>query len=131
MKNQVTDISITTPGSHIDGLAKVQVKILHKKNAPAYENNNINALSSKFKRIVNLKHLKVALNSCENYKLTTPVEHVVNRIYLFVLRAHVERPWVFSSENLKRYSEFDLQVKFWGCIFELCLGQHRHIILHW
>ncbi|KAI8380135.1 hypothetical protein BD560DRAFT_388662 [Blakeslea trispora] len=47
------------------------------------------------------------------------------------LRVHVEKPWVFSSENLKRYSEFDLQVKFWGYIFELYLGQHRHIILHW
>ncbi|KAI9271567.1 hypothetical protein BDA99DRAFT_500416 [Phascolomyces articulosus] len=131
-KNQVTDISISIPGSHIDGLAKVHVKRLHKKkNAPAYENNNINALSNKFKKIVNSGNLKVALNSCENYKPTTPVEHVVNRIYLFVLRAHVEKPWVFSSENLKRYSEFDLQVKFWGYIFELYLGQYRHIILHW
>ncbi|KAI8881700.1 hypothetical protein K501DRAFT_188403, partial [Backusella circina FSU 941] len=131
-KNQVTDISISIPGSHIDGLAKVWVKRLHKKkNAPAYENNNINALSTKFKKIVNSGNLKVALNSCENYKPTTPVEHVVNRIYLFVLRAYVERPWLFSSENLKQYSEFDLQVKFWGYIFESYLGQHRHIILHW
>ncbi|KAI8968321.1 hypothetical protein BDF20DRAFT_981414 [Mycotypha africana] len=131
-KNQVTDISVSIPGSHIDGLAKVQVKRLRKKkNTPVYENNNINALSSKFKKIVNSGSLKVALNSCENYKPTTPVEHIVNRIYLFVLRAHVEKPWVFSSENLKRYSEFDLQVKFWGYIFELYLGQYRHIILHW
>ncbi|KAK4517443.1 uncharacterized protein ATC70_000779 [Mucor velutinosus] len=131
-KNQVTDISISTPGSHIDGLAKVQVKRLHKKkNAPAYENNNIKTLSIKFKRIVNSGNLKVVLNSCENYKPSTSVEHVVNRIYLFVLRTHVERPWMFSNENLKRYSEFDLQVKFWGYIFESYLGQCRHIILHW
>ncbi|CAO3703905.1 unnamed protein product [Rhizopus stolonifer] len=130
-KNQVTDFSISTHGSHIDGLSKVQVKRLHKKKNVAYENNNINSLSIKFKKIVNSGNLKVALNSCEKYKPTTPVEHVVNRIYLFVLRAHVERPWVFSSENLKRYSEFDLQVKFWGYIFELYLGQYRHIILHW
>ncbi|KAG1308984.1 hypothetical protein G6F64_005653 [Rhizopus arrhizus] len=117
-------------GSHIDALTEVQVKKLQKKkNAPAYENNNINALSNRFKKIVNSESLKVALNSCENYKPTTPVEHVVNRIYLFVLRTHVERPWVFSSENLKRYSEFDLQVKFWGYIFELYLGQHRHLTL--
>ncbi|KAG0854113.1 hypothetical protein G6F26_007874 [Rhizopus arrhizus] len=131
-KNQVTDIEIDISGSHIDGLTEVQIKKLRKKkNAPAYGNNNINALSNRFKKIVNSGSLKVALNSCENYKPTTPVEHVVNRIYLFVLRTHVERPWVFSSENLKRYSEFDLQVKFWGYIFELYLGQHRHIILHW
>ncbi|KAI8087603.1 uncharacterized protein B0P05DRAFT_594865 [Gilbertella persicaria] len=108
-KNQVTDFSISTHGSHIDGLSKVQVKRLHKNKNVAYENNNINSLSIKFKKIVNSGKLKVALNSCEKYKPTTPVEHVVNRIYLFVLRAHVEKPWVFSSENLKRYSEFDLQ----------------------
>ncbi|CEP19629.1 hypothetical protein [Parasitella parasitica] len=47
LKNQVTDISISIPGSHIDGLAKAQVKRLHnKKNAPVYENNNIHVLSS-------------------------------------------------------------------------------------
>ncbi|KAG1142077.1 hypothetical protein G6F37_009447 [Rhizopus arrhizus] len=112
-KNQVTDIEIDISGSHIDGLTDLQVKKLRKKkNAPAYQNNNINALSNRFKKIVNSGSLKVALNSCENYKPTTPVEHVVNRIYLFVIRTHVERPWVFSSENLKRYSEFDLQGRY-------------------
>jgi hypothetical protein len=48
----VTDIEIDISGSHIDGLTEVQIKKLRKKkNAPAYGNNNINALSNRFKKV--------------------------------------------------------------------------------
>lgn len=33
------------------------------------------------------------------------------RIISFGLRLDAEKPWVFSFENLARYSEFDLQAK--------------------
>ncbi|KAL0142173.1 hypothetical protein V8B55DRAFT_1586247 [Mucor lusitanicus] len=44
--------------------------------------NEIKGVSkNKEREIVNSGHLKVALNSCENYKPSARAEHVVNRIY--------------------------------------------------
>lgn len=67
----------TLLGSHIDILVQVKVKTLHsKKIAQVYENNNMNPLSNKIKKvnngclqyislliIANSGTLKVALNS--------------------------------------------------------------------
>ncbi|KAG0162407.1 hypothetical protein DFQ30_002101, partial [Apophysomyces sp. BC1015] len=119
--------------SQMDGITKAKIKRLSdkKKGLLADDNQNIQKISKKFKTIDDSSKLSVVLNSCENYKPSTIFEKVVIRIYLFVLRIHSEKPWSFSSESLNRYSEFDLQVKFWGYVFETYLGRNRHVILNW
>ncbi|GAA5808890.1 hypothetical protein MFLAVUS_002289 [Mucor flavus] len=127
--NNILDITISSKDSQIEGVEEADLKLLRSNNA--IDNVNIQKLSKNFKSIYNGSKLVSALNSCENYKPNTLMENIVVRIYVFVLRIHHEKPWYFSSENLKRYPEFDFQMKFWGYMFETYLGRNRHIVLQW
>lgn len=87
----------------------------------------------------------VVSNSYENDKPNTIFEKLVESIWqagywfaskaanvwssLCSLRIHFEKPWSFLSESLEWYSEFDLQVNFWGYVFEIYLGWNKHVVL--
>ncbi|KAG2220956.1 hypothetical protein INT45_006489, partial [Circinella minor] len=75
--------------------------------------------------------LKCAYQKTCKAKPKTKKEELVLRIYNFILQIHVEKPWALSKEYRNLYSEFDLQVKFWGFVFETWFGENRNIILHW
>ncbi|CEP08678.1 hypothetical protein [Parasitella parasitica] len=75
--------------------------------------------------------LKAALEACLSDTAKTEKEELVLRIYKFILQMHVEKQRVFSKEYRSLYSEFDLQVKFRGYVFETYFGNNPKILLHW
>ncbi|CAO3652529.1 unnamed protein product [Mucor hiemalis] len=76
-------------------------------------------------------HKDVPLDACLSVTAKTEKEELVLRIYKFILQIHVEKRRVFSKEYQSLYSEFDLQVKFWGYVFETYFGNNPNILLHW
>ncbi|KAG1051448.1 hypothetical protein G6F43_006349 [Rhizopus delemar] len=122
--NNIVDISNSSADSHMQGF----------NNATKTRMSNPVLLSDEFDRNIEKivkEFKKLTLNICEMHKARGEDEKVVHRIYLHILGLHAEKPWVFSGENLSRYSEFDLQIKFWGYVFETHLGRRKEVVLQW
>ncbi|KAG2220954.1 hypothetical protein INT45_006487 [Circinella minor] len=121
-KNEIKDKSMTSQNKK--GIVKRR-KLHH------VEDNNINSVVKKLKLVRDNKSLKDAYQQACKMKPKTRKEETVLRIYNFILQIYIEKPWVLSKEYRNLYSEFDLQVKFWGFVFETWFGENQNIMLHW
>jgi hypothetical protein len=53
-------------------------------------------------------------------------------INVFISTAmHIEKPWVFSKDERASLTELDLQMKFWGFVFETYFGSNKKTKLRW
>ncbi|KAG1183310.1 hypothetical protein G6F36_008540 [Rhizopus arrhizus] len=130
--NNIVDISNSSADLHMQGFNNATKTRMSNPVLLSDEfDRNIEKIVKGFKKIKSIPNLKLTLNICEMHKARGEDEKVVHRIYLHILRLHAEKPWVFSGENLSRYSEFDLQIKFWGYVFETYLGRRKEVVLQW
>ncbi|GAA5815983.1 hypothetical protein MFLAVUS_009502 [Mucor flavus] len=136
-KNQICDKSDNSEDSHCKNLPDNIKFKLEEENKQTFLVKNV--VSKKLDLIMNKPlYLKEKLTEVEKVQVGNSTERAQKEVFRFIsfdsfflsLNQHTNKPNLFSSSNIKMYSEEDFKLKFWSYILEEIFG-YGNITLKW
>ncbi|KAL4207784.1 hypothetical protein AB4K20DRAFT_1870452 [Rhizopus microsporus] len=81
-----------------------------------------------FLLVNNNSNLKNTITSIVKFITFNDTEENIKKIYLFILKLHLRKPFSFHQDRMELYSEGDYVVKFWTNVFESFFGSNDHFL---